>query len=148
MATKNGTQVGDFYVTSWCRRAGSRVKKITLGATDVEHVLSFENGSTLPYDVQSTTILPDAPPHDSTGTVEIEFSYGGGARQTSWNAFISQIASGETEKDAATIHCVTTNETEVRIHTTQVEYRLDSTDQWDTEAGADLPLEIKMPVKN
>jgi len=147
MATKKGAQVGDLYVTSYCRRAGRRVRKISLGSNDVEHVLSFENGSTLPYDVQSTTILPDAPPYDSSGTVEIEFSYGRGARQTSWNASIGQVASADEEKDAATIHCVTTTETDVRIHTTKVEYRLDSTDQWDTDAIADLPLEIKMPVK-
>lgn len=148
MATKDSATIGDFFVTSWCRRNGSWTGKIPLSSNDVEHVLEFENGSTLPYDVQATTVLPDAPPHTTQGTIEIEFSHGRGARQTSWHADIPQVGSGDTEKDVATTHCVTTTNTSVRIHTTKVEYRLDSSSAWeDDPTCTDLPIDIRLDVE-
>jgi hypothetical protein len=147
MATKRGLTVGDFYVTSSFRESGRRARKIPLGSSAVEHVLDFDNGSTLPYDVQATTILPDAPPHDAYGTAHIDFSYGKGARQTSWSASISAVGAGDSEKDAATIHCVTTtSQVDIRVHTTLVQYRLDPTAVWEDDPNCTFPLEVKINV--
>jgi hypothetical protein len=116
------------------------VKKILLGSSDVEHVIEFENGSTLPYDAKAQSTHPDVP------TV-IDFSYGGGARQVSWTAQKLQIGSGGIEKDVSTIHCVATSRSTARVQTPTIEYRLDNTVSWQTDPSNTKLLEIKMDVE-
>ena len=107
MAYKSHATVGYFLVTSYCRKGGSDVKKIPLGSTDVEHVIQFENGSTLPYDVRASSTHPDTP-------VKIKFSYGGAVR-ADWLAQKTQIGSGDIERDIAEIHSVRTSTSTARI---------------------------------
>jgi hypothetical protein len=140
MATKAHVTVGYFRVESHCQKAGNPVKKIPLGSSDVEHVLEFENGSTLPYDVQAESTHPDAPKL-------IDFTHGGFGVGTVWKAYVSQIGSGDTEKDAATINCVTTSKATARIQTPVIEYRLDSADAWQNDPTSTTLLEIKMDIE-
>ena len=103
-------------------------------------MIEFENGSTLPYDVQAELTHPDTPKL-------IDFTHGGSAVGTTWQAYISQIGSGDTEKDAATINCVATAKATARIQTPVIEYRLDSTDAWQRDASSTTLLEIKMDLE-
>jgi hypothetical protein len=139
MAYKSHVTVAYFRVTSYCRKAGSEVKKIPLGSNDVEHVIKFENGSTLPYDMQALSTHPDIP-------AEIKFSYRGGALRADWLAQTTQIGSGDVEKDIAKIHSVRTSTSTARIQTPTIEYRLDNSVCWQTDPTYTNLLEIKMDV--
>jgi hypothetical protein len=141
MAVKAHVFVGYFRVTSYCRKGGSNVKVIPAGSTDVEHVIEFENGSTLPFDVQAESIHSGSPGR-------IEFIYGGGSAATKWAAIISQIGDGDTEKDTAKIKCTANAKLSAGIQTPKIEYRDDSTVPWQSDSSytSSRILEIKFPI--
>lgn len=140
MATKAHVTVGYFRVSSYCRKSGSQVKKVPLGSNDVAHIIEFENGSTLPYDVQADSTHPDVPSL-------IDFTHGGLAAGTGWTAATTQVGSGDTEKDAATINCLTNTKATARIQTPTIKYRLDRTDPWQIDPTQTKLLEIKMGIE-
>jgi hypothetical protein len=141
MPSKSHVTVGCFFVTSLCKKAGSEAQKIALGSQDVDHVLEFHNGSTLPYDVRAQTTHPDQ---------VIDFSYSGGARQADWQASKIRIGPNFIAEDKADIHCVTSSKTKARIQTPTItiEYRLANTvpRQPDPRVATRV-LEIDPPIE-
>jgi hypothetical protein len=149
MAIKDRLNVGYFTVTSYCRRGiTSPIPDIVHGSSDVQHVIEIENGSTLPHDVIVVNFDPDADPQTPGGPIVIEFSHNGGARRTHWTADRSQIQSGDTRNDSASVYCLATAPGgDVRIHSPgdQIQYRLDSSDSWQTDptvAGSALSIQL------
>lgn len=100
MASKESVLVGHVIVTSLCRRPGSptHVSNIKRGSHNTQHCLEINNGSTLPYDIQATTSLPDSPPVNPNGSRTVELAHGSLPVAAAWTANVVQLAGGDTRQ--------------------------------------------------
>jgi hypothetical protein len=145
VAHKHTVTAGYFSVTSLCRLGQKSVGDITLGSSNVEHVIEVENGSTLPYNVSVDTILPDSPPLKVGGSKTLEFVHGSLPPQPWWQTEITQLASGNSQSDSALLKCTSSQRRKVRIQSPIIKYRLGDSVNWEDDPSAVL-LTIEMNI--
>jgi hypothetical protein len=144
MAKKASLLVNHVFVTSFCRRQNREVGDISKGSTNTEHVIEIQNGSTLPYDVQVLTELPDSPPIKSSGSPSLEFAHGSLAKDVEWGASVLQLASGDTRPDVALTHCIATVAGSTRLVSNKINYRTGSGVQWQGNSTASLSIDLAL----
>lgn len=145
MAHKATVTVGYVSITSFCRLHGKTVKTVSCGTKNVEHVIEMDNGSTLPQDVTVKTVLPDAPPLNSTGVKVMEFGRSGSSPAESWDATVLSLASRSSHQEVAHVHSLGPRMRQVRIQSPDIYYRRGSGVNWETESITRV-LGIEMDV--
>jgi hypothetical protein len=144
VVTKKTVLAGPVLVTSFCRRSTRKVADVTRGTQDTEHIIEVENGSTLPYDVEIRTVLPDSPPINAGGDPTLQFARGALALAVNWTATILRLQGSETRAEAATVHCVAAGAGAVRVESTPIKYRLGRGLDWQSENPSQLSITVKI----
>lgn len=142
MPSKSSLLVDHLFVTSFCRRKNRPVSNISMGSTDTEHVIEIQNGSTLPYDVQLLTELPDSPPVNSGGSPSLEFAHGALPTAVTWRASVVRLSSGDTRPDVAKAHCVAPTKGSTRLLSSKIDYRTGPGVQWEDNPTAALYIDL------
>lgn len=132
MRHKDRVSIRCFHIESWCEKTGHAVAGVARGSNDVKHVIQVENISTLDYDVQILTNLPDSPPINHGGSATVEFAYRGDNSLPQWTATVRDVGEREKVRDEAAVHCVSTDPGSTRLKSPQVSFRRNEGVQWQT----------------
>jgi len=117
-----------------------KVANVALGSTTAEHVIEIFNPTNLVFNIEVKTILPNSAPYHTPGRIELEFVHAT-STATAWKASTSRLSPKKNDSDAATIKCLSSNICNVKIDSSEVQYREISTHKWDSDPSAN-PITI------
>jgi hypothetical protein len=131
-----------FHVKSLCRKNGKEVPEIvSVGASDMEHVIEVENGATIDFDFQIETQLRNV-----SSTPELEFE-NNGKKGISWSAEVSPLCSKICDSRAVQLICIAKKNTMVVADTAKIEFREDASHKWQEDPNPAKKLRLSIALK-
>lgn len=128
---------GNFVIETYVADASGPISQIEQGVSDCRHFVSVHNFTSLTYDVEVQTKLPQ-------GARSLEFVEGG-KRTTEWTAEFTSLANSETENEDRSLECTQPGPSSERIHVVNVKYIKSGRHRWFKAAGK-YPLALRIDI--